>query len=246
MKFARIGVAIAAAAIVVSACGGSSTSSSAAAPAGNSAAPAGTMDVKVGIELPMTGGEAPNGVPTANGVALALDQIKVPGFNVTINQQDDAVNGKHNADQGAKNMTALANDAAVMFVVGPVQLQRRPGRDPGQQRVRHDAVQPGQHRGGAHEGRRRPEAPPDQPRQDRLRPRRHHRRQPGRRHRRHRLQHRRREDRLRPRRHPDVRQGPRQGLHGRLHDVGRHDRRLARACRTPPPTSAPRSPRSRA
>ena len=77
------------------------------------------MNVKVGIELPMTGGEAPNGVPTANGVALALDQIKVPGFNVTINQQDDAVNGVHNADQGAKNMQALANDAAVIFVVGP-------------------------------------------------------------------------------------------------------------------------------
>ncbi len=72
------------------------------------------MTVKVGIELPMTGGEAPNGVPTANGVALALDQIKVPGFNVTINQQDDAVNGKHNADQGAKNMSTLANDAAVL------------------------------------------------------------------------------------------------------------------------------------
>ena len=67
----------------------------------------------------MTGGEAPNGVPTANGVALALEQNPVPGFTVTINQQDDAVNGKHDADQGAKNMQPLANDAAVQFVVGP-------------------------------------------------------------------------------------------------------------------------------
>jgi branched-chain amino acid transport system substrate-binding protein len=75
--------------------------------------------IKVGIELPMTGGEAPNGVPTANGVALALDQIKPTGFTVTINQQDDAVNGKHDANQGAKNMTTLANDAQVLFVVGP-------------------------------------------------------------------------------------------------------------------------------
>jgi branched-chain amino acid transport system substrate-binding protein len=75
--------------------------------------------IKVGIELPMTGGEAPNGVPTANGVALALDQIKVPGFTITINQQDDAVNGKHDANQGAKNMQTLANDAQVLFVVGP-------------------------------------------------------------------------------------------------------------------------------
>jgi len=114
MKFARASAAIAAAAIVVSACGGSSST---AAPGGSAAA--GGTNVKVGIELPMTGGEAPNGVPTANGVALAIDQIKVPGFNVTINQQDDAVNGKHNADQGAKNMSTLANDAAVIGVVGP-------------------------------------------------------------------------------------------------------------------------------
>jgi branched-chain amino acid transport system substrate-binding protein len=107
MKFAHVGAAVAAVTLIVAACGGSSTG-------GN-----GTIAVKVGIELPMTGGEAPNGVPTANGVALALKQITVPGFTVTINQQDDAVNGKHNADQGAKNMTALANDAQVLFVVGP-------------------------------------------------------------------------------------------------------------------------------
>jgi branched-chain amino acid transport system substrate-binding protein len=52
-------------------------------------------------------------------VALALSQIQVPGFSITINQQDDAVNGKHSADQGAKNMGALANDTSVLFVVGP-------------------------------------------------------------------------------------------------------------------------------
>ncbi|MFN8629326.1 MAG: branched-chain amino acid ABC transporter substrate-binding protein [Chloroflexota bacterium] len=117
MKYARVGAAVAVAAVVVSACGSSSASTapSAAASGGTGAA----IDVKVGIELPMTGGEAPNGVPTANGVALAIAQNPVPGFNITINQQDDAVNGKHNADQGAKNMTALANDAQVLFVVGP-------------------------------------------------------------------------------------------------------------------------------
>lgn len=87
-------------------------------PSGSSGGGGGTA-IKIGIELPMTGGEAPNGVPTANGVALALDQIKVSGFTVTINQQDDAVNGVHNADQGAKNMQTLANDSSVLFVVGP-------------------------------------------------------------------------------------------------------------------------------
>jgi len=110
MKFVRVGAAVGAAAIIVTACSSAPSSSGAAA---------GGTPIKVGIELPMTGGEAPNGVPTANGVALALEQNPVPGFNITINQQDDAVNGKHNADQGAKNMTTLANDAAVQFVVGP-------------------------------------------------------------------------------------------------------------------------------
>ena len=110
MKFVRVGAAVGAVAIIVTAC--SST------PSGSGAAAGGTP-IKVGIELPMTGGEAPDGVPTANGVQLALEQNKVDGYNITINQQDDAVNGKHNADQGAKNMTTLANDSAVQFVVGP-------------------------------------------------------------------------------------------------------------------------------
>jgi len=111
MKVARVGAVIAVAAIVVSACSGSATPSPSAA--------AGGIAVKIGIELPMTGGEAPNGVPTANGVALALAKIQVPGFTITINQQDDAVNGQNNPNQGAKNLGTLVNDPQVLFVVGP-------------------------------------------------------------------------------------------------------------------------------
>ncbi len=118
MKYARVGAALTVFAVAASACSGSAATASPAASGGGGGGGA-TINVKVGIELPMTGGEAPNGVPTANGVALALSQIQIPGFNITINQQDDAVNGVHNADQGAKNMTALANDASVLFVVGP-------------------------------------------------------------------------------------------------------------------------------
>jgi branched-chain amino acid transport system substrate-binding protein len=118
MKYARMGVGLAVIAVMASACGSSSSPSPAASGGGGGGGGA-TIDVKVGIELPMTGGEAPNGVPTANGVALALDQIKVPGFNITINQQDDALNGKHDPQTGAKNMQTLANDPQVLFVVGP-------------------------------------------------------------------------------------------------------------------------------
>jgi branched-chain amino acid transport system substrate-binding protein len=108
MNFRKLTAVAGATVLVVSAC--SSTPSSGGG---------GGLAVKIGIELPMTGGEAPNGVPTANGVQLAIDQVKVDGFTISINQQDDAVNGKHNADQGAKNMQALANDPAVLFVIGP-------------------------------------------------------------------------------------------------------------------------------
>lgn len=123
MNYARVGAGLAALAVVVSACSGSAASPTAGtstAPGASSGGAGGaTINVKVGIELPMTGGEAPNGVPTANGVALALEQIKVPGFNITINQQDDALNGKHDPNTGAKNMLTLANDPQVLFVVGP-------------------------------------------------------------------------------------------------------------------------------
>ncbi len=90
-----------------------------AASAPAASAPAAGIAVKIGIELPMTGGEAPNGVPTANGVALALSKIQVPGFTITIEQEDDALNGTHDPPTGAANMQKLANDPSVLFVVGP-------------------------------------------------------------------------------------------------------------------------------
>jgi branched-chain amino acid transport system substrate-binding protein len=86
---------------------------------GPGASGAGGVAIKIGIELPMTGGEAPNGVPTANGVQLAISQLHVPGYTVTIAQKDDALNGKHDPQTGAANMQALANDPQVLFVVGP-------------------------------------------------------------------------------------------------------------------------------
>ena len=109
--------------LVASACSGSSATPAPATTAPGTPAAgtpaAGGMAIKVGIELPMTGGEAPNGVPTANGVALALSQLSVPGYSITIAQKDDALNGKHDPQTGAQNMQALANDPSVMFVVGP-------------------------------------------------------------------------------------------------------------------------------
>ena len=78
--------------------------------------PAAGKVIKIGTELPMSGGEAPNGVPTQNGVKLAISQTNaantLPGYTLELNGQDDAVNGAHDAAQGGKNMTSLVADAS--------------------------------------------------------------------------------------------------------------------------------------
>ena len=79
----------------------------------------GPKAVKIGVELPLSGGELPNGDPTLKGVQLAIDQNPVPGYTVTINKQDDAVNGVHNPNQGATNIQTLIGDSSVFAVVGP-------------------------------------------------------------------------------------------------------------------------------
>src|SRR5438105_15845297 len=70
----------------------------------------------------MSGGEAANGVPTANGVRLAVDQANAKSgnkFKYQVQVLDDAVNGKHDPAQGAKNVQQFIADKNVMGIVGP-------------------------------------------------------------------------------------------------------------------------------
>jgi len=85
----------------------------------SSSGTAGAKDVKIGVDLPLSGGELPNGDPTIKGVQLAIEQNPVAGYTVTINKQDDAVNGVHNPNQGATNVQTLIGDSSVFAVVGP-------------------------------------------------------------------------------------------------------------------------------
>ncbi len=112
MTITKLGALVAGAVLVFGAC-----SSNGASPAASGGG--GGQAVKIGVELPMSGGEAPNGVPTNNGVLLAIAQHPVAGFTVTTNLQDDALNGAHDPATGAKNMQTLVNDTAVIGVVGP-------------------------------------------------------------------------------------------------------------------------------
>ena len=111
MKFNKVGAIVAVSALAFAAC------------SSNGASPSAGKTISIGTEFPMSGGETANGVPTTNGVKLAIKQANaagtVPGYTITINSQDDAVNGAHDPAQGGKNLTSLVNDPNVVGVVGP-------------------------------------------------------------------------------------------------------------------------------
>src|SRR5450759_1465757 len=112
MKYGKLGALGVGALLVFAACSSTATQAPAAstAPGGSSAAstaPGGSSaaagspgawcvggTVKIGTELPMSGGETANGVPTANGVKLLIAQVNaaggVAGCKLDINVQDDA------------------------------------------------------------------------------------------------------------------------------------------------------------
>ena len=101
-------------ALVASAC---TSSTATTAPSGGGGG-GGTV-VKIGVELPLSGAELPNGDPTLKGVQLAIAQNPVPGFTIQTNVKDDALNGKHDPQTGATNIGQLITDTSVFAVVGP-------------------------------------------------------------------------------------------------------------------------------
>jgi branched-chain amino acid transport system substrate-binding protein len=101
-------------ALVASAC---SSSTATTAPSGGGGG--GGVAVKIGVDLPLSGAELPNGDPTLKGVELAIKENPVPGFTVTTNVKDDALNGKHDPQTGATNIGQLVTDTSVFAVVGP-------------------------------------------------------------------------------------------------------------------------------
>jgi branched-chain amino acid transport system substrate-binding protein len=78
---------------------------------------------KIGVDLPMSGGDASNGIPTNNGVKLAVDEANAKGLPGGIKLQvytlDDAVQGTHDPAQGAQNIKTFVGDSSVLAVVGP-------------------------------------------------------------------------------------------------------------------------------
>ena len=76
--------------------------------------------IKIGVELPESGKEASNGLPTLNGVKYYVQtHSTIKGFTIEVENLDDAVNGVHDPSKGAQNMQTLVADAKVLGVVGP-------------------------------------------------------------------------------------------------------------------------------
>jgi branched-chain amino acid transport system substrate-binding protein len=79
--------------------------------------------IKIGVDLPMSGGDAANGVPTANGVLLAIEEANkrtiAGGFKFEMSLLDDCVQGKHDPAAGAQNVKTFIADSAVLAMIGP-------------------------------------------------------------------------------------------------------------------------------
>src|SRR6267143_1411558 len=84
--------------------------------------------IKIGIDLPVTGEDASDGLPAQQGGKLAIKQKgKVCGasshsdacFTLSAFALDDAVNGVHDPKQGAANVQQFVADSAVLGMMGP-------------------------------------------------------------------------------------------------------------------------------
>ncbi len=97
------------------------TTTTTAVTAAPSPVPSGQV-VKIGIDLPLSGGDASVGISTEQGALLAVDeaQKEMPrGFTLQGEALDDSVQGVHNPEQGVSNVRSFISDAAVLAVVGP-------------------------------------------------------------------------------------------------------------------------------
>jgi len=85
--------------------------------------------VKIAVDLPVGGAEGANGIPTRQGIQLAIDQANAAGgvtldgksYQIQMYYLDDVPPGEqaHNPAQGSKNADSFIADPDVMAMVGP-------------------------------------------------------------------------------------------------------------------------------
>ncbi|HEY5095579.1 MAG TPA: branched-chain amino acid ABC transporter substrate-binding protein [Candidatus Eremiobacteraceae bacterium] len=85
---------------------------------------AGTL-IKIGVTLPITGVDAPDGLPASEAVRLAVADANtrnlVPGMTLQAVVLNDASGkGAHDPVRGAANLRVFTQDGAVLGVIGPL------------------------------------------------------------------------------------------------------------------------------
>jgi branched-chain amino acid transport system substrate-binding protein len=136
MNFRKLSAIAGVSMLVFAACSSTPSGSGAAASAGSGGAaltpstPAPAADtskgkVKIAIELPQQGSEKAASDPIINGIKLAVKLAGggAGGYGIDIPQSaiyDDALNGAHDAQTGANNMSKIVADADVIAVIGPL------------------------------------------------------------------------------------------------------------------------------
>jgi branched-chain amino acid transport system substrate-binding protein len=131
MKFRKLSALAGASALLIAACtaapGATSPATTGGAATGSAPASADTSKgtVKLAIELPLQGSELAGSQPVINGVKLAVKEHggAAGGYKVEIPDSaiyDDALNGVHDPQTGAQNMSVIVGDSAIVGVVGPI------------------------------------------------------------------------------------------------------------------------------
>ena len=80
----------------------------------------GKGEIIIASDFPVSGADRASGRPAEAGVAYAVSlNTTVKGFTITHKPYDDAVNGVHDPQKGAQNVTDMCNNTKVLGMVGP-------------------------------------------------------------------------------------------------------------------------------
>lgn len=91
-------------------------------PGSNTASKLCNGQISIASELPTTGTDGSEGEPAQNGVQLAVNQANLGnGYTLTLIKYNDvsAALGKHDPDQGAKNVQDMVSNKCIVGFVGP-------------------------------------------------------------------------------------------------------------------------------
>jgi branched-chain amino acid transport system substrate-binding protein len=111
-RLAGLSVLVGLVALALASCGGSSSTGAA------------KVVIKIGTDLPVSGGDASAGKPAQNGVTLAVEQANanntVAGYTfVQSNYDDVGTSGTHDPTVGANNVRDMIGHAQIAAYIGP-------------------------------------------------------------------------------------------------------------------------------